>query len=76
MTIANQDRMAMPVTVELVWQDGTHQRILLPVETWMQSGTHVLHLPGGKALATVTLDPDHLLPDEDRKNNVWKNGGL
>ncbi len=73
-TILNLDRMAMPVTVELEWKDGQRQRIELPVETWLQSATHVLHLPGGQALAGVTLDPDHVLPDANRKNNVWKNG--
>ncbi len=78
-TIANLDRMAMPVVVELVWQDGQHQRINLPVETWLQSGIYILRLPGaqaggGQPILSVTLDPDHLLPDADRKNNVWKNG--
>jgi hypothetical protein len=75
-TIANLDRMAMPVTVELEWRDGHKQRVELPVETWLQTGTHTLQLPGGQALAGVTLDPDHVLPDADRKNNVWKNGDI
>src|SRR5450432_1351602 len=75
-TILNLDKMAMPVTVELEWKDGQRQRINLPVETWLQSGTHVLHLPGGQALASVTLDPDQVLPDANRKNNVWKNGDI
>ena len=71
-TIANLDRMVMPVTLELVWKDGTKQRLSLPVETWLQSGTHVLRLAGGQALTSVTLDPDAALPDKDRANNVWK----
>lgn len=71
-TIANLDRMAMPVTLDLVWKDGTRQRMELPVETWLLSGTHVLRLPGGQALSSVTLDPDKVLPDENRGNNVWK----
>jgi hypothetical protein len=75
-TILNLDRMAMPVTVELEWKDGQRQRIELPVETWLQSATHVLRLSGGQPLAAVTLDPDHVLPDANRKNNVWKNGDL
>ena len=74
-TIANLDRMAMPAIVELVWQDGTKERIALPVETWLQSGVHVLRVhggPDGKGLASVTVDPDKVLPDENRGNNVWK----
>jgi hypothetical protein len=70
-TIANLDRMAMPAELELVWQDGHKQRISLPVETWLQSGVHVLRMPGGQALTAVTIDPDHVLPDENRNNNTW-----
>ncbi|HTI10932.1 MAG TPA: M1 family metallopeptidase [Puia sp.] len=90
-TIANLDRMVMPAVVELVWKDGTKQRVSLPVETWLQSGVHVLKLgaggtvgaggaagAGGSAggghgsLVSVTIDPDKVLPDVNRENNVWK----
>jgi hypothetical protein len=71
-TIANLDRMALPATLELVWKDGTRQRISLPVETWLQSGTRILHFPATQPLLTVTLDPDQVLPDNNRENNTWK----
>ncbi|HWB90746.1 MAG TPA: M1 family metallopeptidase, partial [Puia sp.] len=71
-TIANLDRMALPVTLELVWKDGTKQRIALPVETWLQSGTRTLHFPATQPLVAATLDPDHVLPDANRANNTWK----
>jgi hypothetical protein len=45
-TIANLDRMVMPATVELVWKDGTRQRVSLPVETWLQGGLFVLKVGG------------------------------
>ncbi|HXD77171.1 MAG TPA: M1 family metallopeptidase, partial [Puia sp.] len=34
-TIANLKRMAMPAVLELVWRDGSRQRVDLPVETWL-----------------------------------------
>jgi len=74
-TLANLDRMVMPATLELTWKDGSKQRLSLPVETWMQSGVHELHLapgPGGQRLSQVTLDPDKALPDVNRGNNSWK----
>jgi Peptidase family M1 domain len=71
-TIANLDRMAMPATLELVWKDGTKQRVALPVETWIQSGVHVMHFPSTQPLVAVTIDPDKVLPDENRGNNSWK----
>jgi hypothetical protein len=74
-TIANLDPMAMPATLELVWKDGTKQRIALPVETWLQGGVRTLHFAATQALAAVTIDPDHVLPDENRGNNGWKERG-
>ena len=74
-TLANLDRMVMPATLELTWKDGSKQRISLPVETWMQSGVRELRFgpgPGGQRLASVTLDPDKMLPDVNRGNNSWK----
>jgi hypothetical protein len=71
-TIANLERMAFPCTLELTWKDGTKQRIPLPVETWLQSGTRTLRFPATQPLAAVTLDPDHVLPDINRANNSWK----
>ena len=74
-TLANLDKMVMPVTLELIWKDGTKQRISLPAETWIQSGTRLLTFPpgpGGQKLASATLDPDKVLPDVNRANNHWK----
>jgi hypothetical protein len=74
LTIANLERMAMPVTVEIVLQDGTKQRLELPVETWLQNKVRTFVLPTKKAVVSVTLDPDKKLPDSNRANNTWKAG--
>jgi hypothetical protein len=74
-TLANLDRLALPAILELTWKDGTKQRIALPVETWLQSGTRTLRFPATQPLAAVVIDPDHVLPDGDRRNNDWKAGG-
>jgi hypothetical protein len=71
-TIANLDRMVMPAVLELVWKDGTKQRVSLPVETWLLSGVQTLHFEGATGLASVTIDPDKQLPDVNRGNNTWK----
>jgi len=71
-TIANLDRMALPSTLELVWKDGTRQRVSLPVETWLQTGTRTLHFPATQPLESVTIDPDRTLRDVNRANNTWK----
>ncbi len=71
-TIANLQKMAMPSTLEIVLKDGTKQRVQLPVETWIQNKVQTIHINTTQAISAVTLDPDNMLPDSNRKNNVWK----
>jgi hypothetical protein len=71
-TIENLDRMALPAILDLTWKDGTHERLTVPVETWLQGGTRVLHVPATQPLVSVTIDPDHVLPDANRENDTWK----
>jgi Peptidase family M1 domain len=73
-TIGNLDQLAMPAVLELLWKDGTKQRVALPVETWLQGGVRTLHFMSAQGLAAVTIDPDRVLPDENRGNNGWKAG--
>src|SRR6185312_3981180 len=70
-TIANLQKMAMPCTVELILKDGSKQDLQLPVETWLQSDTHTVHLKIPAQVLSVTIDPQNLLPESNRKNNVW-----
>jgi hypothetical protein len=71
-TIANMDQMAMPAVLELVWKNGSHQRVVLPVETWLMDAKRTLHFASAQPLVSATIDPDHVLPDEDRSTNSWK----
>jgi Peptidase family M1 domain len=71
-TVANLDRMAMPSVLELSWKDGTKQRVALPVELWLITGVKTIRFDNAKELVGVTVDPDKVLPDENRGNNSWK----
>jgi aminopeptidase N len=71
-TVANLQKMAMPCTLEIVFKDGSKQTIQLPVETWMQSDAHKIHLATTQPVASVIIDPENKLPDSNRMNNVWK----
>jgi hypothetical protein len=68
-TINNLQKMALPATVEIIFKDDSKQRFQLPVETWMQSASHTIHLTTTQKIQSVTIDPDALLPDSNRKNN-------
>jgi hypothetical protein len=71
-TISNRGQLVLPVTVEAKFRDGTSTRVKLPVETWLSKGSFVWNVEGGKPIASVVIDPDHVLPDDDRTNNEKK----
>jgi hypothetical protein len=71
-TITNHGQLVLPATVEVKFQDGTTQRQHLPVETWLSKGTLVWSVSGGKTITSVIVDPDHVLPDDNRSNNEKK----
>jgi hypothetical protein len=66
-TLVNKGQLVLPATVEVKYTDGTTTRFRLPVETW-ESKSEVVW-PGGKPVASVKVDPDHVLPDDDRADN-------
>jgi hypothetical protein len=62
-TIENRDQLVMPAVVQIDFSDGSHQRLRLPVETWIQKSVATLTLPNTQPITAVTIDPDHVLPD-------------
>ena len=71
-TVANLDRMVMPATLDVTFQGGAHQRVQLPAETWIQKTEAQIRLDSNEPVVSVTLDPDHVIPDKDRRNNVLR----
>ncbi len=74
-TVANLDRLVMPAVVKVDFKDGSSERIRLPAETWIQQKRVDMRLDSTQPVTEVTVDPDHVLPDKDRSNNVWKPQG-
>jgi len=71
-TISNRGQLVLPATVEVKFKDGTSARMRLPAETWLSKGTLVWTAEGSRAIASVVIDPDHMLPDDNRANNEKK----
>ena len=69
-TISNHGQLVLPTPVEVLFTDGTKQRVTLPVETWLTKGTYTWTLENKTPIASVTADPDHKLPDDNRSNNT------
>jgi hypothetical protein len=71
-TIANLDPLVLPAVVQVEFKDGSRQRIRLPAETWIQKALTTLYLDSTQEIREVVIDPDHVLPDKDRTNNVLR----
>jgi hypothetical protein len=71
-TISNRGQLVLPTTIEVKFTDGTSEEVAVPVETWLSNGSYAWDAPGGKTIVSVTIDPKHVLPDDDRSNNEKK----
>ncbi len=72
--IENRGGIPMPLEIRIMYQDGTEETREVPV-TWAEEGVYTLELTHGR-VRHVQLDPDGVLPDVDRSNNVWGRGVL
>jgi aminopeptidase N len=70
-TIANKEKMVMPFTLEVKLKDGSKQRLVFPVETWLVNKAVTYVFPTKTEVESVTVDPDASLPDINRKNNTY-----
>lgn len=71
-TIENNQKLPMPVTVEVKEENGKTGRVKLPVEIWMHGPVwKFLYASTGK-IVQVSVDPDQRYPDIDNSNNTWK----
>ena len=71
-TIEIEDRgMApMPVRLAITRENGTVERIELPVDVWLRGARRTTHRVSG-AVTKVEIDPESLFLDVDRSNNAW-----
>jgi hypothetical protein len=69
----NRARGVLPIHARFTFSDGSTQRVDYPAEVWSTNTTRYLRQYSftGKTLTRVELDPEHLLVDTDRSNNVW-----
>ena len=74
-TFRNKERMVMPLTYRITFEDDSTETVRLPVEAWFQSDVITRPTPAGKKLKEVRIDPDAALPDAARDNNVWTEEG-
>jgi hypothetical protein len=69
--LRNPGGIPMPVDLGLLMDDGSTQRLTLPVEIWFGGDRYTALVPGPKKVNVVTVDPESKYPDIRRENNRW-----
>lgn len=72
-TIENNGRLVMPVTVKVKESNGNTGMVDLPVEIWLQNKEWTFRYHSTSRIDSVIVDPDQRLPDIDLSNNIWGN---
>ena len=71
--VDNEGGLVMPVEFEVTFEDGSVERIDLPVEVWRYNElTFTKGFFSDQKVVRVVLDPDEAYADIDRSNNVWE----
>jgi peptidase M1-like protein len=72
LTLANLGDAVMPVDLELGFEDGTTERVKLPVEIWYGGNRYVYVIKPGKTIVSARVNPDGTFPDAITSNDGWK----
>lgn len=69
--ITNKGDFPMPVLLEITYADDSKERVMLPVEIWQRGDTWIHLIKSTKAIKSVVIDPDKILPDINLGNDSW-----
>ncbi|WP_207422173.1 M1 family metallopeptidase [Desertivirga brevis] len=71
-TIANLEKLPMPLTVDITVKGGKTSRVSFPVEIWARNNSWTFQYPSTEEIEKVVVDPEKVLPDFNSGNNIWK----
>ncbi|MGH7620652.1 MAG: M1 family metallopeptidase [Gemmatimonadaceae bacterium] len=72
-TIEDRGLAPMPILLAVTRADGKVERLTIPADVWLHGATrYVFSLDATPAITAIEIDPEHVFPDVDRSNNVWR----
>lgn len=71
-TIENFEKMPLPVIMDVKTIYGKVTRVKLPVEIWQRNKEWSFKFDSTEEIQSITLDPEHVFPDNYKDNNIWK----
>ncbi|WP_163401358.1 M1 family metallopeptidase [Flavobacterium fluviatile] len=69
--VENFDKMPMPIILDVKTKSGKVTRVKLPVEIWQRNNDWSFKHNSTEEVESITLDPEHVFPDNNQNNNVW-----
>ena len=70
--LRNIGPLVMPVALGIGYDDGSSEKVTLPVEIWFYGSNYFYVVSSSRKITAVTVDPDTAYPDVDRNNNAWR----
>jgi len=70
-SISNNDKMVMPVVVEITEENGTVGRVNLPAQVWQKGNNWTIKYDSKTPITKIVVDPDAEFPDVNLSNNSW-----
>lgn len=64
--------LVFPVDIEVTREDGTEKQQRIPVEAFFKRDFVTIATSEDQDIVSISIDPDHQLPDINRSNNVWE----
>jgi len=71
-SIECKEKMPLPIILEITTASGKKETIKLPVEIWERNTVWTFKYPSTEEITSVAFDPQHVLPDGNSANDVWK----
>jgi len=72
LVLMNRREMVMPAELKLFYEDGSSEVRRLPAEIWLLGNRYSTVLDiGARRLVGIELDPRHVYPDVEPRNNRW-----
>jgi hypothetical protein len=73
-SIDNKGQLVLPAIIKVYQQNGQSGTVHLPIEVFQRGGSWTFKYDSKSRIEKVILDPEHALPDMNRKNNEWNSG--
>ena len=70
-TLANKGGIPMPMKLNFTFEDGSTEKLNLPVEIWQRGDSWEYLLETPKKLEKVEFDKMKQVPDINSSNDVW-----